>query len=146
MQNSESNALHKKISKHNVKALPSKCIAITQMCLLSVNSMTVSQHCRCKKYIQKKIRGETQLINYSMWVIYSAQRNRHSFWCTRRNFKVIPQELFRNSSVKREVGVRKYKAEPEQTARLLKNTSGGVLTHQLQSPSFPCISAVITAV
>lgn len=62
MQNSESNALHKKIFKHNVKALPSKCIAITQMCLLSVNSMTVSQHSRCKKYIQKKIRGETQLI------------------------------------------------------------------------------------
>lgn len=52
-------------------------------------------------------------------------KNSHSFCCTRRNFKVIPQKLLTNSLVKTELVVRWYKAEPEQTA---EDASGETLT------------------
>lgn len=59
------------------------------------------------------------LINYSLWIIYSPQEIAN-FCCTTRNFKVIPQMLLTNSLVETELEVRKYNAEPQQTARMLK--------------------------
>lgn len=116
-QTSESSDLHETSLAIMSKRYLVKTILKTQRGSLPFDSQLLITASVRHTYIQKTVRAWIQLINCSLWIIYSAQKIAIVFCCTRRNFEVISQKLLTNSLMKIEFVERGYKAELE---RLLK--------------------------